>query len=351
MGGSTILNLQVLRGLAAMGVVFYHTGFELAGNWHTEFSGVAIFFVLSGFIMSYISQNGEQDFLSKRLIRIVPLYWIATATVMIISYRFRIFQPAILMSGDPPLIIDILRSMFFVPWSKFPVLGVGWTLNFELYFYLVFAAMLAMNQRFAPVLTAAFVLAVIQLDRATGEQFFLLHYYSHGYIAHFVDGIVIYYVWTLLGRFTPQTAAPLFAALILLWFGMQFAHPLWPAWVAPWLDYGPGTVTAAALFMESAGLRISWRPLLLFGDASYSIYLSHTIWFEVMRPYLRKFDLPTAKDSITVMLFSVVTAAVIGIAIHLWIEKPILAWLRAKLRSRRPEVGELPEATEVARIS
>jgi exopolysaccharide production protein ExoZ len=348
MGGSTILNLQVLRGIAAMGVVFYHTGFLLAGGWHTEFSGVAIFFVLSGFIMSYISQNGEQDFLPKRLIRIVPLYWIAIATVLITSYQFRIFRPSVLLSDDPPLIIEILRSMLFLPWSKFPVLAVGWTLNFEIYFYLVFAAMIAINRRFAPVLTAAFVLAVIQLDRATGEQFFLLHYYSDAYIAHFVDGIVIYYVWTLLGRFTPPVAGPLLATVIVLWFAMEFAYPLWPAWLPSWLSWGPGMVTAAALFMESAGVRIAWRPLLLLGDASYSIYLFHTIWFGVMRPYLRDFGLPTASDSIAVMLFSIVSAAMIGIAIHLWIEKPILARLRGKLRSRRPEGATLPEATEVA---
>jgi exopolysaccharide production protein ExoZ len=334
-----------------MGVVFYHTDFRLAGDWHTEFSGVAIFFVLSGFIMSYISQNGEQDFLFKRLIRIVPLYWIAIATLMMIAYRFTIFRPSILMSGDPPLIIDILRSMLFLPWSKFPVLGVGWTLNFEIYFYLVFAAMLAISRRFAPALTAAFVLAVIHLDRATGEKYFLLHFYSHGYIAHFVDGIVIYYVWALLGRFTPSAAAPLFAAVIVLWFGMQFVYPLWPAWILPWVSYAPATVTAAALFMESAGLRITWRPLLLIGDASYSIYLFHTIWFEVMRPYLRKFDLPIWKDSTAITLFSVATAAMIGIAIHIWVEKPILARLRAKLRSRPPVVSELPEATEAARTS
>jgi exopolysaccharide production protein ExoZ len=116
----------------------------------------------------------------------------------------------------------------------------------------------------------------------------------------------------------------------------------------PWIGWAPATVTAVALFMESAGLRIAWRPLLLIGDASYSIYLFHTIWFEVMRPYLRKFDLPIWKDSLALTLFSVVTATMIGIAIHLWIEKPILVRLRAKLRSRRPVASVLPEATEVA---
>ena len=69
-----LFNLQFLRGFAALGVVFYHTDFRLAGEWHTDFSGVAIFFVISGFIMCFITRVDADRFLVKRLIRIVPMY-------------------------------------------------------------------------------------------------------------------------------------------------------------------------------------------------------------------------------------------------------------------------------------
>ena len=67
-----LFNLQLLRGFAALGVVFYHTDFRLAGDWHTDFSGVAIFFVISGFIMCFITRDDADGFLAKRFIRIVP---------------------------------------------------------------------------------------------------------------------------------------------------------------------------------------------------------------------------------------------------------------------------------------
>ncbi|MEH2591212.1 acyltransferase family protein [Bradyrhizobium sp. AZCC 1721] len=333
-----IANLQFLRAVAAMGVVFYHTDYRLAGNLHTDFEGVAIFFVISGFIMSYITQNGEEDFLFKRLIRIVPLYWIATFLMILTNHRLRIVWPSFWLTGEPALIVDTIRSFLFIPWEKFPVLGIGWTLNFEIYFYAVFAVMLTLSRRWAPVLTAIAVISVIALDRATGERVFLLHFYAHSYVTYFVYGIVLYYVWSILGRFTPRAAAIGCSSLIAVWFGLHFVYPLCPAFVDQWIWIAPIAVVAAALFAESAGLAITWQPALLLGAASYSIYLLHTTWFEQIRPYLRDLALPTAKDSPSVMLFSIASAALVGIAAHLWIEKPLLAKLRNKLKARTPAV-------------
>jgi len=51
--------MQILRRLAALGVVFYHTDFRLPGDWHTEFFGVSTFFVISGFIMCFITRDPD----------------------------------------------------------------------------------------------------------------------------------------------------------------------------------------------------------------------------------------------------------------------------------------------------
>jgi hypothetical protein len=75
--GWMITNLQLLRGLAALGVVVYHTNIRINGV-HSDLMGVSIFFVISGFIMVHITRDNADDFLAKRLIRIVPLYWILT---------------------------------------------------------------------------------------------------------------------------------------------------------------------------------------------------------------------------------------------------------------------------------
>ena len=72
-----ITNLQILRAIAALGVVVYHANINIHGI-HSELMGVAIFFVISGFIMVHITRDNSDNFLVKRLIRIAPIYWIIT---------------------------------------------------------------------------------------------------------------------------------------------------------------------------------------------------------------------------------------------------------------------------------
>jgi exopolysaccharide production protein ExoZ len=328
-----LYNLQVLRGFAAIAVAFYHTDFRLAGDWHTDFTGVAIFFVISGFIMCFITRADPNDFLMKRAIRIVPMYWLCTLLLILVNHRLRIVNPLFWIKSG--LTIDFPRSILFLPAEKFPLLGVGWTLNLEVYFYVVFAAALLISRRFAPIIAAAVILAVIQLDVATGEGIFLLHYYAHSYIHYFVYGIILYYAWVFLSPYVRPVVAVPCIAIAAMGFGLQFVEPLWPAWILPYLAWIPVAVAASALFAESAGSSITWRPLVLLGDASYAVYLTHTIFYEVLRPYLRDAGLPTAKESLVVMLAEVTLATLVAIAIHLYVEKPLLAKIRASIQRRR----------------
>ena len=344
-----LFNLQVLRGLAALGVVFYHTDFRLAGDWHTDFSGVAIFFVISGFIMCFITREDADDFLVKRFIRIVPMYWLCTFVLIGLGYRFGLLRPST-WTTNTTLATDLPRSLLFLPAEKTPLLGVGWTLNFEIYFYLVFGLALWINRRFAPLISAVFIYAVFALDQR-GYGGFLAHYYSHGYIHYFLAGIALFYMWTfgsLLAR--GWWVAAICASGLLCFFGSQFAHPLWPDWLSAYSWWFPPFVVACALFMESSGAPITWKPAVLLGDASYSLYLSHTIFYEVVRLLLQLWHLPTPKESLTVMLFEVVTATFIGIAIHLYVEKPFLRKLRLALSAKKsqPFSTPRPAISEVA---
>src|ERR1041384_6244035 len=95
--------LQVFRGIAATAVVFHHAADEVGkipavaagarafhiGHWiNTDVGavGVDLFFVISGFIMSYTARRGglreARDFMVRRLVRIYPLYW-ACSLIMI----------------------------------------------------------------------------------------------------------------------------------------------------------------------------------------------------------------------------------------------------------------------------
>ena len=328
-----LFNLQVLRGLAALGVVFYHTDFRLAGDWHTDFSGVAIFFAISDFIMCFITRQDADHFLTKRFIRIVPMYWLCTLVVLIaVGYKLGLLG---LSTWITTLATDLPRSLIFLPSEKTPLLGVGWTLNFEIYFYLVFGLALWINRRFAPLIGALFIYTVFALDQR-GYGGFLAHYYSHDYIHYFLAGIALFYVWMLSSSlFRGWPIAATCAAGLLYFFASQFARPLWPDWSLAYYWWFPPFVVACALFMESSGVPITWKPAVLLGDASYSLYLTHTISYGVAGHFLLAWRLPTPKDSIAIMMFEVVTATLIGIAVHLYVEKPILRKVRLALSGNR----------------
>lgn len=315
-------NLQLLRGLAALGVVFYHTDFRLPGDWHTDFFGVSTFFVISGFIMCFITREDADGFLMKRAIRIVPLYWLCTFTLIV-------------MFDWPYTYPWLLRSMVFYPpepAGTFPILGVGWTLNFEVYFYAVFAGALLISQRLAPLIAAGVVYAVIKANDC-GIDNWLIQFYSHAYIHYFLYGIGLFYVWTLTKDYMPKwPTAAVCAAIIIACYGSQFVTPFLRTNHPSLFNleiYCPVLVVAASLFAASSGADIKWRPLALMGDASYAIYLSHTIVMEWIRRHI-----PSAspwKESVGVTIAVIIGATLIGIAVHLWIERPLLRFVRRKL--------------------
>ena len=207
-----ITNIQVLRALAALAVVFYHTGYLLGGGVHTDFEGVAVFFVISGFIIPRVGYRGSREFLLHRFIRIVPIYWFATLSdlswftapgklrialtalcvgVVLIPegaiqrllarsermlWLFRILVLALIIIGvdffirglrhlPSPTFTLMLKSLAFIPARDIngdihPYLGPGWTLNMEMFFYALFALALAVRKRLAPALTAAVLLVI-----------------------------------------------------------------------------------------------------------------------------------------------------------------------------------------------
>jgi exopolysaccharide production protein ExoZ len=164
-GSNKYLWVQYLRGAAALMVVFAHT----MGNWVTQFKpelnpawvdlpgevGVYIFFVISGFIIQRTApvksgRTSALDFLRRRLIRIVPMYWIFTS----------LYAAKLMAQHKAVLPMDFLKSILFIPYLNAvgqmrPVHQLGWTLNFEMYFYAAFAAGIIFTTGFRRTLLVA----------------------------------------------------------------------------------------------------------------------------------------------------------------------------------------------------
>src|SRR5262249_27030727 len=148
------LNLHLLRAVAALSVVYYHTTSEAGLNLPPAVGSHAVdlFFVISGFIIARTALDSPKQFLLRRIVRIVPLYWTATLAV----FWLALFTPHILHSTRPDY-RQLLCSLLFIPYETpeagtLPTLILGWSLNYEMYFYVVFAIALAVVPRRASLL-------------------------------------------------------------------------------------------------------------------------------------------------------------------------------------------------------
>src|SRR5215467_252489 len=149
--GKRIGGIQVLRALAAVLVTICHAQAEiakiggLASAWppaalaNLAGFGVDLFFVISGFIMVYSTDqlfgtaHGPMEFLKRRLLRIVPLYWIVTSLYLALTLLIPEFA-----KGYPAGFL--IASYLFIPAARpdgviEPLVGQGWTLNYEMLFY------------------------------------------------------------------------------------------------------------------------------------------------------------------------------------------------------------------------
>ena len=145
-----VKSIHYLRGLAALLVVFHHGVLQFPGlrdrYAHFEFgqAGVDIFFVISGFVIYLASIEGRirpGEFVKRRIVRIVPLYWVATlALVAAAVCAPQLFATTVVTPqnvGQSLLFIPSYSAAF--PDQIWPVLVPGWSLNYEMFFYGLFA--------------------------------------------------------------------------------------------------------------------------------------------------------------------------------------------------------------------
>jgi len=318
-GGTLIANLQVLRGLAALSVVFYHTGFAVGGV-HTEFQGVAVFFVISGFIMTYITRRNPDRFLQQRLLRIVPLYWLCTTAAIalgLIKGSGRLWAEASLQ--------NIASSLLFIPYRDqtgelHPLLLVGWTLNLEMFFYLIIAGMLTISRRWATLLACAVLLCIRMAHIELGCASTACEFYAHNYTMFFVAGVICYYAWDAIRQHAEDFrwfVVPVAAGAILVFIAAQ-----WTSIGSPYL--APPLLVLGALMLETTGFRWRSRFALLVGAASYAMYLTHTFALEGLKLVL-PIDLAAGVGAVTLAL---TVCTWLAIVVHRAVEARVGSLLR-----------------------
>lgn len=332
--------VQMLRAVAALVVAAGHVLHDAAGlpggapswiaaasgalPWH---AGVDIFFVISGFVIVHASARlfgggwpAARRFLVRRLGRIVPLYWAATALFLMVQAA----SPGA-VHGALGGVGWVAASFLFLPWPRpdglvQPVFGLGWTLNYEMLFYAVFALCVPLRRPAAiaaAVLALGLLVALAQVTALPGP----LAFWSDPIVLEFLFGVLLAgslpLGWRLRGGARLALAA-FGAALFCLDLSASLPRPL--AFGLPALLL----VAAAVLGRPGAALPAAERVAVLLGDASYAIYLTHPFPMRALAIVWPRLHLPAG-------LYPAVALAAIlavGLAVHVAVERPLMRRLR-----------------------
>lgn len=339
-----IKSIQYLRGIAAMLVLVAHAfehQFAHPPLWLARFGpfGVIMFFVISGFIMVLISGENRFDpvgFLRRRIVRVVPLYWLTTMAVALIA----IGVPHLLRTTEFSF-SHLLLSLLFVPHADpsgvlSPLLKPGWTLNYEIFFYLIFAIFAGFTAGLRVVLVTGLFAVLVILGAWIGDAAAILHFYTRPIIGAFCIGMAVGLA-TLRGYSLKQHSVLLCAVGLLSAICLALAFGL---------DLRGSVLTTASFALGSAGLLLLGIALddriatvrygLLIGDASYSIYLTHMYAVAAVVAILGRVSNGFVPQWI-VPPVAITSGMVLGIVVYRLVEKPLLARFQ---RSRwRPAVG------------
>jgi peptidoglycan/LPS O-acetylase OafA/YrhL len=339
----TLSGVQLLRVVAATAVVAAHVQFDFVHHlglpsalpaWFGIFhAGVDLFFVISGFIMVYSSERlfgrpaASSEFLRRRIARIVPLYW-AVTTVMLGYDLMRGFAVA---DSSRSL---VLSSYFFIPYPRpsgemGPLYGVGWTLNYEMFFYVVFAIGLVARRAYA-VCGIIGIFAVFSLFHALSNPLPLpFGFWFDPIILEFCLGMLLGWAY----RANLRLPTPLGPVLL----GTAAAGFFWQAsrWHLPlpeWLGLGVPSVVAVA------AMTLTRRPLAFpiidrLGDASYAIYLVHPMVIATARMLSGRDYLTPAAAPWEYLAGVVAASLAAAVFVHVRFEKPVSLYCRRLLFS------------------
>ncbi len=331
-------NIQFLRGIAALMVVGVHLKYPWCAGAATGHFGVDIFFVISGFIMSHICAHSPSHFLLRRVIRVVPFYWAATIAVFILA----LVAPEFLRSTKPNL-INLAKSLFFIPYQKEngmiqPMVFLGWTLNYEMYFYVLTAIGLKVWSKWATVVAVG-LMSLVQLGiKASGCQSPVCTFYSSGIIYEFAFGVLIFHAITRL----PKPASPRnmwlwgLLSVVALVSGIV-AERLMPNLNGRFVFLGlPAMVlVTSAIFLEGSAISLRVRRWEVFGDSSYMLYLSHPYVLDALRQCFAKVGIPEPHIYLAPAMMIVALIVWFAILLHRFVELPVIKILKKLIPRER----------------
>lgn len=329
-----LTNIQILRGLAAVWVVVFHAigesphpypvspFLEYVGRY--GYFGVDLFFVLSGFVICYsvhAKPISATTFFMRRAERIVPPYLVLTIVLFLVMLAFPNIFHSMKASLD-----HFVRSATYLSFTRYeyPVLYVGWTLEYEMFFYLMAAGALACSARVfnkVPMAICGVVLCGLLFKQAGGHSA-PVEFLTNPVVLEFCFGFITAAVF-LTRKLDGQTVAALIATVLAVSI-IDPTHRVILAGV-------PSVILLCiCLALNSRVTLPSYvrNPLASIGDASYSIYLIQVFALPIADRSRRLF--PGAEGPILPTLLAIGFTIFVGWAFFRFVERPMLNIIRAR---------------------
>jgi exopolysaccharide production protein ExoZ len=309
-------------------------------------AGVDVFFVISGFIMFHTTRNLDRttlQFWTDRIIRIGPVYWIATLPVIVLFLLGLPDGGVVAVTPEA-----VLQDVLFIPHIRgdgdvHPLLNVGWTLTYEMFFYALFGATFFLRSQVKSLiaLTSLFIGGYV-LELLFPSLPHALAWYFQPITLEFAAGGLLALLYRR-AQSLPKTIAQIAGLAMMVggvialfvaaaWGGEPMGEPT----AFRTLMYGPPAVAivGGALLLEKAGFVFSSRTLLRLGDASYSIYLAHTLVLVYVALAYKTWFLDSKGATAIAAVLAIALATLVGLLMHHRLEKPLTAWLKTLMRRR-----------------
>ncbi len=331
-------SIQLLRAIAAIAVVTQHIPIPVFGDglW-----GVDLFFVISGFIMCHATARSGRHFFLKRIIRIIPLYWLGTLCIYVLALTI----PQLLntTTANP---VDLLKSLFFIPFLKgdipVPIVFQGWTLNYEMFFYGLFWLSLLINRKYRIMICSVLLCVVVIAGKLTSPEGLILQFFSSSIVLEFALGMLCYILLVKINSCQPTQSALARSAYLLTGAFALLSLPFAASFI-PFDDRFVkwGLLSAVVFFCFVRGLDgIKLSPkILLVGDASYSLYLFHPYVIQLFNKVFGLAAIDAKTSAAYLWSFALIILCVaVSIVMYLRLERPISIALRFVFFNRNLEM-------------
>ena len=340
-----IASLQALRALAALALAlahFYAQFLQKPGDDSFGFLGIGVdvFFVTSGFIMLHLSWDNfgsaknALQFFRRRLARIVPLYWGCTflfAFYILLLMTFEQAQKSWAL---------LFKSLLFIPaiapnGGIYPFLEVGWTLNFEMFFYMCFALCLLLSRSWG---IFALMTGLIGLCIA-GNFFilpFVLQYWSNLMILEFLFGVALAFAYRMFPPIPRALIYPLTGITVVLSAALYF-NLLNIPFTATSRTFVWGAFALFAVACAVYAKARTPRALEKLGDASYAIYLIHPLIIHLSiqaSGILRTTPLAPLTKGWSAVIACLCATIVASVIVHTVFERPLTRLLNGNMKRR-----------------